>query len=124
MNKAVNLQEQFARFSDTWSPKIVATLNGQHVKLVKLEADKCPWHSHDTQDEMFLVLEGSIDVELRDCVVGVGDGEFYIVPRGVEHRVVPHGKVKVLLFEPEGTAHTGKVRSAITRESYDHLPLP
>jgi mannose-6-phosphate isomerase-like protein (cupin superfamily) len=121
MHKAVNLEERFARFSDTWSPKIVGELNGQHVKIVRLEGDKCPWHSHDAEDEMFLVMEGSMDIELRDGVVRVGPGEFYIVPRGVEHRVVPHGKVKEILFEPANTAHTGSVRSEITRDSYDRL---
>lgn len=121
MRKAINLEEQFARFSDTWSPKIVGVLNGQHIKLVKLEGDKCPWHSHDVEDEMFLVLEGTMDIELRDGVVTVGPGEFYIVPKGVEHRVVPRGAVKELLFEPTTTAHTGRVRVDITRDRYERL---
>jgi len=121
MHRSVNLDEQFARFSDTWSPKIVGELNGQHVKLVKLEGDKCPWHSHDAEDEMFLVLEGTIEIDLRDGVVTVGSGEFYIVPRGVEHRVVPRGQTQLILFEPAGTAHTGNVRADITRDRYDRL---
>ena len=121
MSKAINLEEQFARFTDTWSPQIVGELNGQHVKLVKLEGDKCPWHSHETEDEMFLVLEGTIDIHLRNGLVSVGPGEFHIVPRGVEHRVVPRGRVKQVLFEPAGTAHTGNVRSEITRDRYDRL---
>jgi mannose-6-phosphate isomerase-like protein (cupin superfamily) len=66
-------------------PKIVGELNGQHVKLVKLEGDKCPWHSHDREDEMFLILEGTIEIEFREGSVTVGAGEFYIVPKGVEH---------------------------------------
>jgi mannose-6-phosphate isomerase-like protein (cupin superfamily) len=121
MPKATNLNQQFARFSDTWSPKVVGELNGQHVKLVKLEGDKCPWHSHESEDEMFLVLEGTLDIHLREGQVSVGPGEFYIVPRGVEHRVVPRGRVKNMLFEPATTAHTGSVRSDITRDSYDRL---
>jgi mannose-6-phosphate isomerase-like protein (cupin superfamily) len=120
-HKSVNLNDQFARFSDTWSPKIVGELNGQHVKLAKLEEDKCPWHSHDAEDEMFLIVEGTIDIQLRDGTVSVGPGEFYIVPKTVEHRVVPHGKVKLILFEPAGTAHTGAVRADITRDRYDTL---
>ena len=118
---ATNLEAQFARFNDTWSPKIVGELNGQQVKLVKLEGDKCPWHAHETQDEMFLILEGTLEIHLRDGVVLVGPGEFYIVPAAVEHRVVPRGHVKEILFEPADTAQTGKVRSDITRESYDRL---
>src|SRR5262245_11971179 len=121
MPKAINLDEQFARFTDTWSPKIVGELNGQHVKIVKLEGDKCPWHAHETEDEMFMAYEGTIDIHLRDGIVAVGPGEFYIVPRGVEHRVVPRGAVKEILFEPASTAHTGNVRSQITRDSYDRL---
>jgi len=121
MHKAINLSEQYARFTDTWSPKVVGELNGQHVKLAKLEGDKCPWHSHDAQDEMFLLVEGTIEIQLRDGVVNVGPGEFYIVPQGVEHRVVPHGAVKLILFEPAGTAHTGHARAEITREHYDRL---
>ena len=66
MPKAVNLEEQFSRFTDTWSPQVIGELNGQPVKLVKLEDDKCPWHSHDLEDEMFLVTEGSIDIQLYD----------------------------------------------------------
>lgn len=121
MPKAINLDEQFARFNDTWSPKVVGELNGQHVKIVKLEGDKCPWHSHDAEDEMFMAYEGVIDIHLRDGMVSVGPGEFYIVPRGTEHRVVPRGCVKEILFEPANTAHTGNVRSDITRDSHDSL---
>ncbi len=91
------------------------------MKLAKLEGDKCPWHSHEGEDEMFLLLEGTIDIELRDGTVTVGPGEFYIVPKGMEHRVVPRGKVAVILFEPAGTAHTGRVRADITRDRYDRL---
>jgi mannose-6-phosphate isomerase-like protein (cupin superfamily) len=121
MHKSINVVEQFGRFSDTWSPKIGGELNGQHVWPVKLEGDRCPWHSHVAEGEMFLVLEGQMDVELGDGVVEVGPGEFYIVPRAVEHRVIPRGHVKEILFEPAGTAHTGAVRSDITRDSYDRL---
>jgi mannose-6-phosphate isomerase-like protein (cupin superfamily) len=121
VHRAINLNEQFARFSDTWSPKIVGELNGQHIKLAKLAEDKCPWHSHDAEDEMFLVVEGAIEIQLRDGAVRVASGEFYIVPRGVEHRVLPEGEVKLILFEPAGTAHTGRARSEITRHEYDRL---
>jgi mannose-6-phosphate isomerase-like protein (cupin superfamily) len=121
MGKAVNIEECFGRFADTYSPKIVGELNGQHVKLVRVEGDKVPWHTHDNEDEMFFVVDGVLDIEERDGVVPVHPGEFYIVPRGREHRVVPHGHVKLILFEPEGIAHTGNVRAEITRDHYDRL---
>lgn len=117
----VNIEESFKRFADTFSPKIVAELNGQHVKLVRLEGDKVPWHTHDHEDELFWVLEGALEVWERDDMVTLLPGELCVVPRGTEHRVVPRGRVKLVLFEPAGIAHTGKVRSEITRDSFDRL---
>ena len=121
MKKVVNVEECFDRFSDTFSPKIVAELNGQHVKLARLEGDKVPWHTHDEEDELFFVLEGTLDVEERDSSVTLRTGEFCVVPRGREHRVVPHGHVKLMLFEPAGIEHTGKARAEITLKHYDWL---
>lgn len=121
MIKAVNIENCFERFSDLFSPKIVGELNGQHVKLARCEGDKVPWHTHDNEDEMFLVIEGTLDILLRDQSVRVGPGEFCIVPRGVEHRVVPVGHVKLMLFEPAEIEHTGKVRSEITKERFERL---
>jgi mannose-6-phosphate isomerase-like protein (cupin superfamily) len=121
MIKAVNIERCFSRFSDTFSPKIVAELNGQHVKLVRAEGDKVPWHTHDAEDELFLVLDGSLEVHERSGSVRLNPGEFCVVAHGIEHKVVPIGKVKLLLFEPAGIAHTGKVRSEITKDRYDRL---
>jgi mannose-6-phosphate isomerase-like protein (cupin superfamily) len=121
MPKAINIEECFKRFSDTFSPKIVGELNGQHVKVVRCEGDKVPWHTHENEDEMFLVLEGVLDVLEKDATIKVQPGEFYIVPRGMEHRVVPHGHVKLMLFEPAEIEHTGKVKAEITKERYDRL---
>ena len=121
MRNAVNLERCFDKFSDTWSPKIVAELNGQHVKLAKLDGEKCPWHAHAQEDEMFLVVHGTLDIHLRKEVVTVRAGEFYVVPKQVEHRVVPREFTKVLLFEPASTAHTGNVKSEITVEKYDRI---
>lgn len=121
MAKVVNIEQCFCRFTDTYSPKIVGELNGQHVKLVRLEGDKVPWHSHEQEDEMFLVLEGVLDVEERNETVTLNAGEFCIVPRGKEHRVLPHGHVKLMLFEPDGIAHTGEIRAEITKVEYDRL---
>jgi mannose-6-phosphate isomerase-like protein (cupin superfamily) len=121
MLKAVNIERCFSRFQDTFSPKIVAELNGQHVKLVRVEGDKVPWHAHEAEDEMFLVLEGGIEILERGGSVSLGPGEFCVVPRGVEHKVVPAGRAKIMLFEPAGIAHTGRVRSEITKDRYDRL---
>ena len=121
MAKVVNIEQCFGKFTDTFSPKIVGELNGQHVKLVRAEGDKVPWHAHDHEDEMFFVLEGALDVHERDGTVTLQPGEFCIVHSGREHRVVPHGHVKLILFEPADTAHTGNVRSEITKDEYDRL---
>jgi len=121
MLTVVNIERCFSKFSDTFSPKIVAELNGQHVKVVRVEGDKVPWHIHDGEDELFLVLEGSLEVHERSDSVRLNPGELCVVGRGVEHRVVPMGHVRLLLFEPAGIAHTGKVRSEITKDLYDRL---
>ncbi|MDD4051855.1 MAG: cupin domain-containing protein [candidate division Zixibacteria bacterium] len=121
MAGVVNIANCFEQFADTFSPKIVGELNGQHILLVRCEGDKVPWHTHDREDEMFLVLEGALDILLRDASAKINPGEFYIVPKGTEHRVVPQGHVKLLLFEPAGIAHTGKVRAEITKDTFDRL---
>jgi mannose-6-phosphate isomerase-like protein (cupin superfamily) len=123
MTKVVSIEKCFGRFDDTFSPKIVAELNGQHVKLVRAEGDKVPWHTHENEDELFLVLEGVLEVHERDGFVSVQPGELCVVRRAVEHRVVPRGHVKLLLFEPAGIAHTGAVRAEITRDRFDWLEV-
>ena len=102
----INLAEKFARFSDHWSPKIVAALNGQHVKLVKFRGEFV-WHQHEHEDELFLVVRGAFRMEFRDRHVELREGEMIVVPRGVEHRPVATEEVSVLLFEPAATVNTG-----------------
>ena len=102
----VNLAAMLARFDERWSPRIVGELNGQHVKLAKLEGEFV-WHRHPDADELFLVLEGSLLMRLRGGEVRLGPGEMLIVPRGIEHQPVAEGLVQVLLFEPVGTLNTG-----------------
>ena len=109
----VNLAEKLAQFNEHWQPKIVGELNGQHVKLVKFQGPFV-WHHHDEEDEMFLVIHGSFVVEFRDRNVVLNEGEFLIVPRGVEHRPVADNEVHVLLFEPAGTRNTGNVENERT----------
>jgi mannose-6-phosphate isomerase-like protein (cupin superfamily) len=109
----VNLKEKFALFDEHWSPKIVGELNGQHVKLVKLHGEFV-WHHHEQEDELFLVLGGRLRMDFRDRHVWVEEGEFIIVPRGVEHRPVAEEEVRVMLFEPATTLNTGNVRNELT----------
>jgi mannose-6-phosphate isomerase-like protein (cupin superfamily) len=104
----VNLADKFARFSEHWRPKVVAALNGQEVKLVKVKGE-FPWHHHETADEMFMVWRGSFRLEFRDRAVELGPGEFVVVPRGVEHRPVADEEAEVLLFEPASVLNTGNV---------------
>jgi len=109
----VNLDEKLARFDETWTPKIVGALNGQLVKLAKIQGEFM-WHSHAEEDELFLCLEGALTIQLRDRDVHLEPGEFFIVPRGVEHNPVAPDGASVLLFEPAGTKHTGEVVSERT----------
>ena len=111
----VNLEEKPSLFTSYWDPKIVGELNGQHVKLVKLEGEFI-WHHHENEDELFLVLQGHLDIHLRGSVVGLDPGELFIVPRGVEHKPVASGEVHVLLLEPASTLNTGNVRNRLTVE--------
>lgn len=102
----INLAEKLAKFSSHWSPKIVAELNGQHVKLVKFQGPFV-WHSHAQEDELFYVVRGSFNMEFRDRTVTLGAGDLIVVPRGVEHRPVAEQEVEVMLFEPASTLNTG-----------------
>jgi mannose-6-phosphate isomerase-like protein (cupin superfamily) len=105
-DQVVNLNEKLAMFSETWTPKIIGELNGQQVKLAKLDGELM-WHAHADEDELFLVLEGSLTLQMRDREVTLKPGEMYIVPRGVEHNPVAEPGTSVLLFEPAQTKHTG-----------------
>lgn len=111
----VNLEEKLAQITQPWQPHIVGELNGQHVKLAKLDGGFV-WHHHDDEDELFLILKGHLDMELRERTVSLAPGEFFIVPRGVEHRPVAREPVELLLFEPAGTLNTGNVVNERTLE--------
>ena len=116
----VNLAQKLSLFSEHWSPRIVGELNGQHVKLVKVEGEFV-WHRHDREDELFLVLAGHLAIHLRDRVVELAEGEFFIVPRGVEHKPVAEEEAHVLLLEPISTVNTGDVRSERTVERPERI---
>jgi mannose-6-phosphate isomerase-like protein (cupin superfamily) len=116
----VNLAEKLALFHDHWSPKVVGELNGQQVKLVKIRGEFV-WHKHENEDELFLVVAGRFRMDFRDRQVWLQEGEFLIVPRGVEHRPVAEEEAHVLLFEPATTLNTGDVRNERTVAQPDHL---
>ena len=116
----VNLEEKFSRFDGYWQPKIVGELNGQYVKLVKLKGEFV-WHQHETEDELFMVIKGQLLIRLRDRDIYLNPGEFFIIPRGVEHLPVAEGEVQVMLFEPQSVINTGNVRNERTHENAEFL---
>jgi len=116
----VNLLEKFSLFSEHWSPKIAGELNGQQVKLVKFEGEFV-WHHHDNEDELFFVVKGRFEMHFRDKVVTLNEGEFLIVPRGVEHKPVAAKEVWVMLFEPATTLNTGNVVDQKTKTELETI---
>lgn len=113
--KKVNLAEKFSLIHEHRSPKVAGELNGQHVKLVKMKGEFI-WHHHDNEDEMFLVVKGKFLMELHTGNIEVNEGEFIIIPRGVEHRPVAEEEAEIILFEPASTRNTGNVKNDFTRE--------
>jgi mannose-6-phosphate isomerase-like protein (cupin superfamily) len=121
----INIQQKFDLFSDRWSPKRIGELNGQQVILAKIEGEFV-FHKHDDEDELFMVMKGQLSLELRESdeeitTVVVNPGEFFIVPRGVEHKPTATEETHLLLFEPLSTQHTGDVQADITVESYEEI---
>lgn len=116
----INLAAKLAMFHTRWVPKVVAELNGQQVKLAKLEG-AFDWHHHEAEDELFYVLSGRLEIELRDGTIVLGPGEMLVVPAGVEHRPVAPVETHVMLFEPASTLNTGNVESERTVRQPEHL---
>jgi len=117
MNGVVNLQERLSRFTELWAPRIVGSFNDNDVMVVRVK-DEFVWHSHPDTDDLFLVLEGELDIELRDRTVTLCRGELFVVPRGVEHRpVARRGEAQVLIMEPKGTPNTGDETTATRKVS-------
>lgn len=112
-NDVVDLQEKFARFSEHWSPKLIATLNNYEVKLVKVKGDFV-WHTHEDTDELFLVIDGTLTIQLRDRDVVLQPGQLFVVPRGVEHCPRADEEVRALLLEPAGVVNTGDAGGDLT----------
>ncbi|HVF89817.1 MAG TPA: cupin domain-containing protein [Blastocatellia bacterium] len=116
----VSLSEKFGLFADYWSPKIAGEINDSYVKLVKLKGEFV-WHRHESEDELFLVVKGSLLLKLRDRDVWLNEGEFFIIPRGVEHLPVAPEEVHVLLLEPKSTLNTGNTRGEMTVEHLERI---
>ena len=116
----VNLLQKFTLFNEHWSPKIVGELNGQQVKLAKLQGSFM-WHHHEEEDELFYVVKGTLKILLRDETIELNEGEFFIVPRCVEHLPVADEEVWVLLFEPASTLNTGNTLNDKTRLTLDQI---
>ena len=118
----INIMDKFSLFNEEWTPKILAELNGQHVKICKLRGDFV-WHSHENEDELFMVLKGTLLIDFRGGkTVEVKEGEIIIVPKGVEHRPRTNGEIVFnLLFEPKTTLHTGNFKTEMTVKSLDWI---
>lgn len=116
----INIQEKFKLFSDLWSPKKVGELNGQQILLAKLKGEFV-FHKHEFEDELFMVIKGTLEIELRDKTITLKEGEFYIVPKGVEHKPIAKEEVHIILFEPLSIKHTGNVVANITVETYENI---
>jgi mannose-6-phosphate isomerase-like protein (cupin superfamily) len=118
--KKVNLEQKFSLFNEHWSPKIVGELNNQQVKLVKFLGNFV-WHQHDEEDELFFVVKGSFVMELREKNIELAEGEFLIVPKGIEHRPIAKEEVWVMLFEPASTLNTGNVQNERTKTELERI---
>lgn len=119
MNK-VNVKEKFSLVNEYWNPAVIGALNGQEIKIAKFKGP-FTWHHHEQEDELFYVVKGSFVMEFRDKEVLLNEGDFLIVPRGVEHRPNAKNEVWVLLFEPASTLNTGNVVNELTRNNLQHL---
>ncbi len=116
----VNLNDKLSLFSDHWHPRIVGELNGQHVKLAKLKGEFI-WHKHDDEDEMFFVISGQLKMVMRDETVVINPNEFYVVPKGVEHKPIAEEEVSVMLIEPASIKHTGDEKHELTKEKLEWI---
>lgn len=116
----INIIQKLSQFTDYWNPRIAGELNGQHIKLVKFKGEFV-WHKHDNEDEMFLVIKGSFIMELREGPININEGEFIIIPRGMEHRPVATDEVHVMLFEPVSTINTGNEKNKFTRDKLEMI---
>lgn len=116
MNKKINLEEKLTKFSEHWTPKVIAEMNDYQFKLVKLQGE-FTWHKHDHTDEVFLVIEGEMVIEFRDREIHLSAGEMFVVPKGVEHKPRALDECKAMIIEPRGVVNTGEAESELRAEN-------
>tara|TARA_B100000530_G_C15932525_1_gene477516 strand:+ start:834 stop:1193 length:360 start_codon:yes stop_codon:yes gene_type:complete len=112
MNK-INFKEKFSKFSDHWSPKVIAEMNDYQFKLVKIQGDFI-WHNHEDTDETFIVIEGEMKIEFENEIVELSEGDMFVVPKGVEHKPLAKNECKVMIIEPRGVVNTGNSEGNLT----------
>jgi len=113
---AINFKDKFSKFTEHWSPRVVAEMNDYQFKLVKVEGEFV-WHDHPDTDEVFIVLEGILNIEFRGGIVTLNSGEMFVIPKGVEHKPVANSECKIMLVEPKGVVNTGDSGSELTAEN-------
>ena len=118
--KPIDIQEKLSQFKEHWTPKIIAELNGQYVKLAKIKGPFV-WHSHEEEDELFYVVKGTLTMEFREGTETITEGQCIVVPKGVEHRPIADEEVHILLFEPKSTLNTGNAASDLKQETLDWI---
>jgi mannose-6-phosphate isomerase-like protein (cupin superfamily) len=112
---AINFKDKFSKFTEHWSPRVVAEMNDYQFKLVKV-AGEFVWHDHPDTDEVFIVIEGTLDIEFRDGVVSLNSGEMFVIPKGVEHKPIANSECKIMIVEPKGVVNTGASNSELTAQ--------
>ncbi len=118
--KPINIKNKLELINDLWNPRVIAELNGQQVKISKVKGEFV-WHDHKNEDELFLILKGSLKMMFRDRTEIVNEGEMIMVPKGIEHKPVADEEVWMMLFEPQNTKHTGDVESKLTIKKYKKI---
>ncbi len=116
----INISEKFKLFNEHWTPKKIGELNGQQVLLAKLKGEFI-WHSHEDEDELFMIIKGRLILKFRDNSIVLNQGDMYIIPKGVEHKPIAENEVHVLLFEPIAIKHTGNIKSNLTVEKFESI---
>lgn len=116
----INISEKFKLFNEYWTPKKVGELNGQQILLAKLKGEFI-WHTHEDEDELFIIIKGSLKLEFRDKIMELKEGEMCIIPKGVEHKPIAENEVHVMLFEPLSIKHTGNIESEFTVKTFENI---
>ncbi len=118
--KKINLKNKFNLFNDHWNPKIIGEMNGQDIKIAKVKGEFI-WHNHKNEDELFLIIKGTLKIQFLDKTIELNKGEILIVPKGIEHKPIAEEEVWLLLFEPNSTKHTGDINSNITIDKFEKI---